>query len=552
MDSKKLKIGFLVDNEQIAYHYHQVLCELNNSEKFCKPIIISDACHENLLAKLFNPLQSITNLVIKLIVNLERGKLKRESYFKNSFDIYKTSTLDCKTLKLNSVKSKFNVRKYKNEDIAKIKEQSFDVLIRCGNGILKGEILECSKLGILSFHHGDNREFRGMPSGFWEVYNNTPSTGFIIQKLTENLDKGEVLARGNVMTSSYWQKNNAFVTLKSIACMSNLLNELAHGKKLSIEKNVSYSNLIYKNPNLIQLSFYVLKQIFQFLIKSLKRILGFKIYWEVVVAKNNGFQNLLDSNTLKIKNNGKNYFADPFLINYQGREICFVEEYSHQTKKGIISAVEIHPDSTKYLGKVIEEDFHLSFPYIFKFKENLFMLPETAQKKEIRLYKCIDFPLKWSFEKTLITNIDAADSMIIRLENEWVLFTNVCGSNIGDHCSELHVYFSSDKDPTSSKWVKHNNNPVVFDSLRSRNAGLVLDKGKILRVSQIHGKSTYGKGVNINIIKNITSEKFEEEIILTYTGKNFKNSKGIHHISASNDYIAFDICNEKLSWFRSM
>ena len=61
------------------------------------------------------------------------------------------------------------------------------------SGILKGKILETSKFGVISYHHGDNDFYRGVPAGFWEVYNKDPITGFIIQKLNNELDNGEIL-----------------------------------------------------------------------------------------------------------------------------------------------------------------------------------------------------------------------------------------------------------------------------------------------------------------------------------------------------------------------
>ena len=63
------------------------------------------------------------------------------------------------------------------------------------SGILKGEILKLTKFGVISFHHGDNRFYRGGPSGFWEVFNNELSSGFIIQRLNDELDGGMVLFR---------------------------------------------------------------------------------------------------------------------------------------------------------------------------------------------------------------------------------------------------------------------------------------------------------------------------------------------------------------------
>ncbi len=49
-----------------------------------------------------------------------------------------------------------------------MKDLNCDVLIRCGKGILRGDILYAARHGILSFHHADNRINRGGPPGFWE------------------------------------------------------------------------------------------------------------------------------------------------------------------------------------------------------------------------------------------------------------------------------------------------------------------------------------------------------------------------------------------------
>ena len=88
---------------------------------------------------------------------------------------------DFKKIFINHPISKFNVQKiyvdpdisssnlfyrYKNSDLEKIKKLHLDLLIRGGSGILKGEILNICRLGIISFHHGDNNLNRGGPPGF--------------------------------------------------------------------------------------------------------------------------------------------------------------------------------------------------------------------------------------------------------------------------------------------------------------------------------------------------------------------------------------------------
>ena len=69
-----------------------------------------------------------------------------------------------------------------------------DVAIRFGFGILKGDVLDAPEHGVLSFHHGDLREYRGMPCGFWEFLNDEETGGVTLQRLTETLDGGEVVA----------------------------------------------------------------------------------------------------------------------------------------------------------------------------------------------------------------------------------------------------------------------------------------------------------------------------------------------------------------------
>ena len=64
------------------------------------------------------------------------------------------------------VSSSFLFYRYKDTDIEKIKKLNLDLIIRGGSGILKGAVLDICKLGIISFHHGDNDLNRGGPQAF--------------------------------------------------------------------------------------------------------------------------------------------------------------------------------------------------------------------------------------------------------------------------------------------------------------------------------------------------------------------------------------------------
>lgn len=69
-----------------------------------------------------------------------------------------------------------------------------DVAIRFGFGILKGDVLDAPEYGVMSFHHGDLRTYRGQPAGFWEYLHDEDTAGVTLQRLSETLDGGEIVA----------------------------------------------------------------------------------------------------------------------------------------------------------------------------------------------------------------------------------------------------------------------------------------------------------------------------------------------------------------------
>lgn len=69
-----------------------------------------------------------------------------------------------------------------------------DVGIRFGFGFLVGPVLSELEYGVLSYHHGDLREYRGQPMGFWEFVNDEEAAGITVQQLSAELDAGKIAA----------------------------------------------------------------------------------------------------------------------------------------------------------------------------------------------------------------------------------------------------------------------------------------------------------------------------------------------------------------------
>jgi len=94
------------------------------------------------------------------------------------------------------------VRYFNAEDVATINKKDLDFILRFGFNIIRGEILNAARYGVWSFHHDDERKYRGSPPGFWELYYRDPVTGSILQRLTDRLDGGIVLKREPLRQSS--------------------------------------------------------------------------------------------------------------------------------------------------------------------------------------------------------------------------------------------------------------------------------------------------------------------------------------------------------------
>lgn len=84
-----------------------------------------------------------------------------------------------------------------DEVVARI-SASADVVVRRGFGLLRGDVLTATAYGVLSYHHGDPREYRGGPAGFWEFMHDRSRAGVMVQTLRENLDAGAIQAYDDV------------------------------------------------------------------------------------------------------------------------------------------------------------------------------------------------------------------------------------------------------------------------------------------------------------------------------------------------------------------
>jgi len=544
---KALKVGLLVSSTFSDKYAHELALWTKDREDIkISHLIVHSSPRDSKLGRLRNvlleqgPYVLLSKILFRLIVSVETLFLKRTGLHSDHYQTFDLRQLVDEVLTVAPIASKSGlVYRFSGEDIEKIKALDFDLLIRYGSGILRGDILHASRFGVISFHHGDNRINRGGPAGFWECYYEWPQTGFIIQRLTEELDAGDVLVRGSFSTRYFYSLNQAHLYKKSNTHLKNLLNRIAVTGKLPDSESTPnpYSNPLFRTPNPYQSVAYGLKILKRISIKIMTRILMLRKRWGISLLSGKWDKSVFWRSTEVRLPRGR-FWADPFLISYEGRTFCFVEDYVYKTRRAHITALEIVGTTVVERGIAVKEPFHLSFPFLFRYKGELYMCPEARESGQIRIYRCTEFPLKWELRTVIMEGIPAADTMLFERGGKWWMLTNLDESGAVDHCSELYL-FSSDS-PLDANWTPHPQNPIRIDACGGRNAGLIVDGEKLFRLAQRQGFDQYGLGLLVYEIKIISESLFVEELVSEINPSFRRGLRGTHHLSTDGKTTVID------------
>ncbi|MDA9449906.1 MULTISPECIES: glucosamine inositolphosphorylceramide transferase family protein [Bradyrhizobium] len=165
---------------------------------------------------------------------------------------------------------------------------------------------------------------------------------------------------------------------------------------------------------------------------------------------------------------GNHFYADPFPMTWQGRTFVFFEDLDHRVGKGIISAIEFN--DTGPVGQVVpvlEEPWHLSYPFLIEDGGDLWMIPESSLHGDVALYKCVRFPDKWERHATLLSGLELADVTITRHNGLHYLF-GAWRDGTGGYSDSLAIYYA---EHLLGPWLPHASNPVLIDRASTRPAG---------------------------------------------------------------------------------
>lgn len=231
------------------------------------------------------------------------------------------------------------------------------------------------------------------------------------------------------------------------------------------------------------------------------------------------------------------FVADPFMVYEKGVWYMFFEVLNFSSNQGDIAfATSLNGLQWRYGHIVLNEPFHLSYPYVFKWKNDYYMICEGRESSSVRLYRASKFPEQWEFVRTLIFG-DYADPSILRYNGKWWLFAQ-------RGYDTLTLHYARD---LTGHWTEHPLSPIVKrDENISRPGGrLIVYKGTIIRFTQ-DDYPTYGNQIRAFQIDTLTTTDYKEHElmkspVLKASGSGW-NAEGMHtidpHRIGKNRWIA--------------
>lgn len=225
------------------------------------------------------------------------------------------------------------------------------------------------------------------------------------------------------------------------------------------------------------------------------------------------------------------FFADPFL--YAVDDDCYyilAEEFPFYSNKGVISLLTVNRRSMKLQDKktVIEEDVHLSYPFVYHGE----IIPESFRCGAVKSYK-----LDRNYDivsKRTVCDRGLIDQTFLEYDGiEWIFATDADNKLCG-----LKIFY---REIGTDKWKEHKGNPVKTDVTNSRPGGKFFEiEGKIYRPVQ-DSEKMYGHRIRIMELLKLSETEFEEKEVKMVTSEGNKPyDMGFHTFNAEDGFVVVD------------
>lgn len=230
------------------------------------------------------------------------------------------------------------------------------------------------------------------------------------------------------------------------------------------------------------------------------------------------------------------FYADPCVIEHEGEDHVFFEEWRSDLGKGVISWMKRDGDRFTPPEQVLERAHHVSYPFVFRAGADIFMIPETSSVRRIELYRAVDFPERWEPAQVLVDGIVAADSTVVEVDGAWWMFANVAEAG-SSKCDQLWLFHA---DAIGGPWRPHARNPVKIDVRSTRPAGALFRRGgRLIRPSQDCSVS-YGGALTLCEVTRLSRAEYAEVEVEKLLPGWLPSNLGFHTVSSSRGLEVID------------
>ena len=111
---------------------------------------------------------------------------------------------------------------------------------------------------------------------------------------------------------------------------------------------------------------------------------------------------------------GKTWYADPLLYVRDGTRYIFCEAFDLAAGRGDIAVIPLSDDGRFGTPQVVlSTGSHLSFPTVFDWNGETWMLPESSAEHTLTLYRCAVFPGKWEQAARFAVGCEICDTILL-------------------------------------------------------------------------------------------------------------------------------------------
>lgn len=415
-----------------------------------------------------------------------------------------------------------------------IRARDLDVVIHLGSRDLRGDVLSVAKHGVWAYLHGDDEHYRGGPAYFWEVRERNPVSGAVLHVLADEPQARKVLYKGLFATHEglsqarnrvqpYWGAST-FVIQK--------LRELHEFGVVREEPSAPRTAPAKARPrqaaepgNLEMLVWLVPQLVGKFWHRLTRRptVRHWRLAIRVGGAPVPSASTPLDMSGFRWIDSPKGRcYADPFVIEADGRHWVYFEDFDYASQTGRISCAEVRDGQLGQPMPVLQGPNHISYPCVFRDGGSWYMIPETVSSGAINLYRCTRFPDGWQLERELLKGFAVDTTIWIENGTYWFFVTFLDPRGGG---SQLWLYSAPS---LQAPWTPHPQNPISTDVRYARGGGAVFrHEGRLYRPSQ-DGRVEYGHRTILNEIVVMDAQRYREEPRVTLDPVLVRGLLGIH------------------------